>query len=175
MLPGDTKPRNVDSMIRVNHAGEYGAKRIYQGQLAILKNSASAPVIEHMAEQEEAHLRYFSDLISKRKIRPTAFMPIWHVGGFALGAASALLGEKAAMACTVAVEEVIDEHYQQQVDTLPSKEKPLKDKIKQFQAEELEHRDIGLEHHAEQAPAYPILSGVIKSISRKAIWLSERI
>jgi len=176
VLPGDKSQRdNVESMIRVNHAGEYGAKRIYAGQLAVLKNKKSAKVIKHMAEQEEQHLQAFSEMIGKRKVRPTALIPLWHAAGFALGATTALLGEKAAMACTVAVEEVIDEHYGEQLEELGTSEKDLVKKIKKFRAEELEHRDIGLENHAEEAIAYPVLTTAIKGSSRLAIWLSKRV
>ncbi|HYE00547.1 MAG TPA: demethoxyubiquinone hydroxylase family protein [Alphaproteobacteria bacterium] len=175
-LPGDPKPREaVARMIRVDHAGEYGAKRIYEGQLAILGNSPKAPVLRHMAEQELAHLRRFEELIVQRGVRPTALHPVWHVAGFALGAVTALMGERAAMACTVAVEEVIDEHYAAQAAELGDDEPALKATIDQFRAEELEHRDIGLQHEAELAPGYEILSRVIKAGSRAAIWLSERV
>ncbi|NDF12243.1 MAG: demethoxyubiquinone hydroxylase family protein [Proteobacteria bacterium] len=174
-LPGDVPEKaRIDAMIRVNHAGEYGAKRIYQGQLAVLRGKASAPVIQHMAEQEEKHLRYFNDAIVTRGVRPTVLSPVWHVLGFALGAGTAMLGEKAAMACTVAVEEVIDEHYRKQVDTLGEEEKELKATIEQFRKEELEHRDTGLSHHAEEAPAYFALTQAVKATSRLAIWLSTR-
>ena len=174
-LPGDlTREEYLQRLIRVNHAGEYGAKRIYAGQLAVLGKSDVGDEIRHMAEQEEEHLQYFADEIGKRNVRPTALMPIWHVAGFALGAATALMGKKAAMACTVAVEEVIDEHYQSQQNTLGDDEKSLKDSIQKFREEELEHRDTGLAHDAEKAAAYPLLSHAIKKGSRLAIWLSER-
>jgi len=175
-VPGDPEPEElIKRMIRVNHAGEYGAKRIYEGQLAVLKNSPNAGIIRHMANQEQEHLDEFSRLISERQVRPTALIPLWHVAGFMLGAGTALLGEKAAMACTVAVEEVIDEHYANQNKILGDDEKPLKETIEKFRQEELEHRNIGLEHHAEETPGYPILSGFIKAGSRAAIWLSTRI
>jgi ubiquinone biosynthesis monooxygenase Coq7 len=127
-----------------------------------------------MWEQEAKHLDYFEKALPARRVRPTAFQPVWHVAGFALGAATALMGEKAAMACTVAVEEVIDEHYARQKETLGEEEEPLKEKIEEFRQEELEHRDTGLAHDAENAPGYPLLSAVIKAGSRAAIWLSER-
>lgn len=168
-------PRHIARMIRVNHAGEFGAQRIYAGQLAVLGNSAIAPELEHMAAQEQAHLDYFARELVQRRVRPTALHPLWHVLGFALGAGTALLGEKAAMACTVAVEEVIDEHYQQQLAKIGNSDPELAAKIEQFRQEELEHRDIGLAHDAEQAPAYKLLSGAIKGASRLAIKLSERI
>lgn len=175
-LPGDiSKKEYLDRLVRVNHAGEYGAKRIYAGQLAVLGKSDVGDEIRHMAEQEEVHLQYFSNEIEQRQVRPTALMPLWHMAGFALGAATALMGKKAAMACTVAVEEVIDEHYQQQHQTLQEDEQSLKDNIQKFREEELEHRDTGLAHDAEHAVAYPLLSKAIKKTSRLAIWLSERI
>ena len=164
-------------MIRVNHAGEYGAKRIYAGQLAVLRGKKCEATIKHMAEQEDVHLEEFNKMIAERKVRPTALIPLWHVAGYLLGAGSALLGEKAAMACTVAVEEVIDEHYKGQLDELKSdkKEKKLHDKIKKFRDEEIEHRNIGLKNEAEAAPGYELLTGAIKKISRTAIWLSTRV
>jgi ubiquinone biosynthesis monooxygenase Coq7 len=169
------KKEKLHSIIRVNHAGEFGAKRIYEGQLAILKNQPCGKVIEHMKEQELEHLQKFEELIVERKVRPTILQPFWHIAGFALGAGTALLGEKAAMACTVAVEEVIDEHYKNQLSELDDSEKDLKKSIEKFRAEELEHRDIGLQHDAENAVAYPILTTAIKSASKLAIWLSTRL
>lgn len=175
-LAGDPGPEEiVERIIRVDHAGEYGAKRIYQGQLAVLGKSEHGPIIEHMAEQEQEHLDYFSKEIGDRGVRPTALLPVWHAAGFALGAATALMGPRAAMACTVAVEEAIDEHYQNQLDTLGEDEAPMKEAIARFREEELEHRDIGLEREAELAPGYEVMSHLIKRGSKLAIWLSERI
>ena len=175
-LPGDLTPdERIARMIRVDQAGEYGARRIYEGQLAVLGRCPAGPVIRAMHEQELAHLQTFDRLIAERRVRPTLLQPVWHVAGFALGAATALLGEKAAMACTVAVEEVIDAHYASQAEQLGADETELKETIEQFRADELEHRDTGLEHDAEGAPGYPVLSGAIKAGSRLAIWLSERI
>lgn len=175
-LPGDApKAEDIARIVRVNHAGEFGAKRIYEGQLAVLKGKPSEPVIAQMKEQELAHLKYFEEEIAKRHIRPTALAPLWNIAGFALGAVTALMGEKAAMACTVAVEEVIDEHYRDQLARLDDSEAALKEKIETFRQEELEHRDTGLQHHAEQAPAYPLLSFAVKTGSRAAIWLSTRV
>lgn len=177
-FPNDiSEEKEIEQMIRVNHAGEYGAKRIYQGQLAVLKGKESEAIISKMAKQEEEHLQEFSQMVGARKIRPTALLPVWHIAGYALGAASALLGEKAAMACTVAVEEVIDEHYQSQIQKLNKnkKEKKLNQKIKKFRADELEHRDIGIAHDAESAPAYSVLTSAVKAASKTAIWLSKRI
>ncbi len=175
-LPGDLRREDlVARMIRVDQAGEYGARRIYEGQLAVLGRGPSGPTIRKMYEQELVHLEAFDELIAARRVRPTALQPLWHVAGFALGAATALMGEKAAMACTVAVEEVIDAHYAGQVEALGEEEAALKETIESFRAEELEHRDTALAAGAEQAPAYPLLSGAIKAGSRLAIWLSTRI
>jgi ubiquinone biosynthesis monooxygenase Coq7 len=162
-------------MIRVDHAGEYGARRIYEGQLAVLGRGPSGPAIRHMHEQELRHLETFEKLVGERHVRPTALQPLWHVAGFALGVGTALLGERAAMACTVAVEEVIDEHYAGQAARLGDDERALHDTIEEFRAEELEHRDTGLAHGAEDTPGYEPLSAAIKAGSRLAIWLSERI
>jgi ubiquinone biosynthesis monooxygenase Coq7 len=171
-----TTPRDyLERVIRVDHAGEYGAKRIYQGQLAVLRGTKHEPTIRHMQEQEQVHLDTFSRLIAERRVRPTALLPLWHVAGFALGAATAALGPRAAMACTVAVEEAIDEHYQAQEATLGEDEAALKADIARFRAEELEHRDIGLENEAELAPAYRLLSAAIKLGCKVAIRVAERV
>ena len=175
-LPGDlTKDQLIDRIIRVDHAGEYGAKRIYEGQLAVLKHGPEAQVVRRMYEQELEHLKAFEKLMVERRARPSALHPIWHVAGYALGAATAMLGPKAAMACTVAVEEVIDRHYREQAEKLGRDERPLRDTIEKFRADELHHRDSGLAHGAEQAPAYPLLTAAIKAGSRLAIWCAERI
>jgi 3-demethoxyubiquinol 3-hydroxylase len=162
-------------MIRVDHAGEYGAKRIYQGQLAVLGSGDKAELLRHMQAQEQHHLDTFSDLIVRRRVRPTALLPLWHLAGFALGAATAALGERAAMACTVAVEEAIDEHYAKQAASVGDDEADLRGTIETFRAEELEHRDIGLAHEAEQAPGYGLMARVIKAGCKLAIQVSERI
>lgn len=176
MLTGNhDKKAQLARILRVNHAGEYGAKRIYQGQLAVLKGTEVEPVIKHMAEQEEEHLEYFEQQIPKHRVRPTALLPFWHVAGYALGAGTAFLGKEAAMACTVAVEEVIDEHYQSQLDSLKEDEPEISAKIEKFRQDELEHRDTGLEHNAENTPAYEALSSVIKLGSKAAIWLASRV
>lgn len=175
-LAGDPTPREyVARTIRVDHAGEYGAKRIYEGQLAVLGQTRYGPILRHMMAQEQQHLDTFARLIAQRRVRPTALLPIWHIAGFALGAATALLGHRAAMACTVAVEEAIDEHYRGQAATLGDDETPLREHIERFRAEELEHRDIGLENEAEQAPAYRVLTAAIKAGCKVAITVSERI
>jgi len=176
MLPGDLNEREkIARIIRVDHAGEYGAKRIYAGQMAVLGNKPVGEVIRHMAEQEDRHLAAFNELVAERQIRPTALLPLWHVAGFALGAATALMGEKAAMACTVAVEEVIDRHYEAQEKLLGENEEDLRKKIAKFRAEENEHKKTGLEHGAEDAPGYELLKAGIKSATSLAIWLSERV
>ena len=175
-LPGDpSRAETIARMIRVDHAGEYGAKRIYDGQLAVLGRSPAAPAIRRMAEQEQRHLAAFDKLIAERRVRPTLLAPLWHAAGFALGAATALLGERAAMACTVAVEEVIDEHYRRQSETLGEAEPALKATIDEFRRDEIEHRDIGLAHGAAAAPGYVALTAAIKTGSRLAIWLSTRL
>lgn len=173
-LPGDPPPEaEVARMIRVDHAGEYGAARIYAGQLAVLGRRPSGEVLRHMAAQEDRHLRAFGDLVVQRRVRPTALLPVWHLAGFALGAATAALGERAAMACTVAIEETIDAHYSAQSARLAQREPELRATIEAFRAEELEHRDIGLAHGAEQAPAYRLLSAAIRAGCRTAIAVSE--
>ena len=174
--PGDLTPEaEIARMIRVDHAGEYGARRIYEGQLAVLGRDAGGGSIRRMYDQELEHLDRFEKLMVARRVRPTALQPLWHVAGFALGAATAMLGERAAMACTVAVEEVIEAHYGGQAARLGPEEAELKGAIEEFQADEREHRATALDHGAEQTPGYEVLRGAIKSGSRLAIWLSERI
>lgn len=180
-MPRKTRPRapgaalDTEAMIRVDHAGEYGAVRIYEGQLAILGKRNSAAAIRHMAEQEQRHLKEFDRLVNARKVRPTALEPLWRVAGFALGAGTALLGEKAAFACTAAVEEVIDAHYASQIAALDDKDPELKATVEDFRADEAQHRQVALDHGAEQAPGYRLLSEVIKAGCRVAIKLSEKI
>jgi ubiquinone biosynthesis monooxygenase Coq7 len=175
-LPGDlSREERIHRMIRVNHAGEYGAQRIYAGQLAVLGKTDSAPVLKEMAAQEHYHLQTFSDMMKRRKVRPTALMPLWHVAGYALGAATALLGEKAAMACTVAVESVIDEHYAKQEDQLGQEEPELKNVVTRFRADEREHHDMALAHGAKSSPLYHILTTAIVYQTKIAIWLSTRV
>ncbi|MCG8492883.1 MAG: demethoxyubiquinone hydroxylase family protein [Sneathiellales bacterium] len=174
--PGDLRPEElIERMIRVDHAGEFGAVRIYEGQYAVLKKTEDAETIEHMKEQEEVHRDTFNKLLVERRVRPTALTPIWNVAGFALGAGTALLGKEAAMACTEAVEEVIDEHYQQQLDQLGEDEAELKEVIQKFRDEEIEHRDIAREKGAAEAPGYELLTTAVKTGSKLAIWLSSRI
>lgn len=175
-LPGDPSVRDITKrMIRVDHAGEYGATRIYAGQLAVLGRGAKGDLIRHMQAQEKQHLRTFNDMIADRRVRPTAMLPFWHLAGFALGAVTAAMGEKAAMACTVAVEEAIDDHYASQLETLGTAEPALRETVVAFRTEELQHRDTALEQGAEQAPGYRLLSRVIKAGCRVAIAISERV
>jgi 3-demethoxyubiquinol 3-hydroxylase len=175
-LPGDPPADEiVRRMIRVDHAGEMGAARIYRGQLAVLGRTTAAPVIRRMEEQEKRHLAAFDKLIVDRRVRPTLLSPLWHVAGWALGAASAALGERAAMACTAAVEEVIDAHYAAQIETLGGAEPELAQSLEEFRRNEIEHRDVALAEGAEEAPAYAILSTAIKAGSKLAIWLSTRL
>lgn len=165
----------IKRFIRVDHAGEYGAERIYSGQLAVLGRGPHAETLHHMRDQEVHHLETFSRLVVTRRVRPTVMLPFWHVAGFALGAVTAAMGVKAAMACTVAVEETIDEHYAAQQATLDADEAPLNETIERFRLEELEHRDIGIENGALQAPAYRLLTAVIKVGCKAAIKISERV
>jgi len=179
-LPGarSAKARS-DAMVRVDHAGEFGAVRIYAGQLAVLRGRPgmehTVAEIEHMAAQEDEHLERFDTLINERKVRPTALGPFWHVAGYALGAATALIGPEAAMACTAAVETEIDDHYAAQEAELADKDADLKDTVTKFRAEEIEHKETALREGAENAPAYPLLSSAIRLGCRTAIRLSEKI
>lgn len=173
--PGD-RPRATDSMIRVDQAGEYGATRIYAGQLAIMgQRSPMARKISAMALQEERHRAFFDRMIVERGVRPTVLQPFWDVAGFALGAVTAAIGPDAAMACTAAVETEIDKHYEEQLIALGDSDPELSEAIAEFQAEELEHRDTALASGAEDAPAYPLLSAVIRLGCRVAIATAKRI
>ena len=175
-LPGDSGARApVERFIRVDHAGEYGAVRIYAGQLAVLGRGGGGEIVRRMAEQERRHLATFEKLMAERRVRPTLLAPIWHVAGFALGAGSALLGEKGAMAATAAVEDVIDDHYARQAEALGDDEAVLRDAIEEARADEIEHRNIAIEHGAAEAPAQALLGGLIRRGTRLAIWLSERV
>ncbi len=164
------------AMIRVDQAGEFGAKRIYAGQLAVLGQSGpGARAIARMAAQEQRHLDFFDRLMAERGVRPTLLHPLWNAAGFALGAVTAAIGPEAAMACTAAVETEIDRHYSAQLDELGSSDPELSEAIRDFQAEELEHRDHALEAGAERAPGYPLLSALIRAGCRAAIAVSQRI
>lgn len=174
-LAGDPVP-DTASMIRVDHAGEFGAVRIYAGQRAVMGNrSPVSAEIARMAAQEDRHLEKFDRMIVERGVRPTLLMPLWHGAGFALGAVSALIGPKAAMAVTAAVETEIDLHYQQQRDQLAGDDPELEAVIAEFQAEEVEHRESAIALGAEQAPAYPLMSALVRAGCRVAIRLSEKI
>ena len=173
--PGDRRA-DSDSMLRVDQAGEYGATRIYAGQLAVLRrNCPEAKLVSRMAAQEERHLARFDKLMAERRVRPTALQPLWNVAGFALGAATALMSEKAALACTDAVETEIDRHYGQQLDRLGDDDPELGSDIREFRADELEHRDIAREAGATQAIGYALLTAAIRAGCRVAIELSKRI
>ncbi len=163
-------------MLRVDQAGEYGATRIYAGQLAVMgARHPAARTIARMAAQEERHRIRFDAMIAERGVRPTALTPLWDIAGFALGAATALIGPEAAMACTAAIETEIDRHYGAQIDRLGDNDPELGDVIAEFRAEEVEHRDTAIAAGAERAPAYPLLSAAIRLGCRVAIGLSERI
>src|SRR5215213_440031 len=156
--PGEPRA-DPDSMLRVDQAGEYGATRIYAGQLAVLRgNCPEAKLIARMASQEERHLKRFNALMAGRRVRPTALQPLWSVAGFALGAATALMSEKAALACTDAVETEIDRHYGEQLKELGEDDPELSADIAEFRAEELEHRDTAREAGATGAFGYPLLT-----------------
>lgn len=168
----------LDSIIRVDHAGELGADRIYAGQMAVLGRTSVGPKIREMWEQEKVHKAKFEELINKYRVRPTVMVPIWNVAGFVLGAGTALLGPQAAMACTVAVESVIVDHYNDQLRALmsdPEHNKELLETIQKFRDDEQEHHDIGLDHGAEQAPFYRALSDTIKFGCKTAISISKVI
>ncbi len=172
--------QRLQQMIRVDHAGEHGAVRIYDGQLAVFDKipgmEKTADMIRHMAAQEEEHLSHFDNLVVTRNIRPTAFGPLWDVAGFTLGAVTALMGEKAAMACTAAVETEIDAHYAAQYDELENgTDDALRATIEKFRADEAEHRDTALENGAEETPGYETLSRIIRFGCRVAIRASEKI
>ena len=179
--PGDPEPRAlVERVIRVDQAGEFGAVRIYEGQLAALRwtgrsRGVAARKIASMARAEREHRAHFDRLMAERRVRPTVLSPLWSLAGFGLGAVTALMGDKAAMACTVAIEETIDEHYARQADALGDDEADLRATVEKFRADELAHRDEALASGAEQAPAYRPLTAAIKAGSRLAIWLSTRI
>ncbi len=166
----------ADRMLRVDQAGEYGAQRIYAGQLAVMGDRAPhSAEIARMAAQEDAHRAKFDALIATRGVRPTALQPAWAVAGYALGAATALIGPEAAMACTAAIEEEIDRHYTRQLDDLGEADPELSGLIAAFREDEREHRETALAAGAERAPAFPLLSGAIRLGCRLAIRLSERI
>ena len=173
--PGDAK-RATHSMIRVDQAGEYGATRIYAGQLAVMGDRTPvARAIAGMANQEERHRAFFDAMIAERGVRPTLLQPFWNVAGFALGAVTAAIGPAAAMACTVAVETEIDKHYADQLVELGDSDPELAAAVLDFQAEEVEHKEAALAAGAETAIAYPLLSAVIRLGCRVAIATAKRI
>jgi 3-demethoxyubiquinol 3-hydroxylase len=166
----------TDAMIRVDQAGEYGATRIYAGQLAIMNSrSPAAREIARMAAQEERHRKTFDAMITRRRVRPTLLQPFWNVAGYGLGMATALIGPEAAMACTVAIETEIDRHYGEQLEILGDSDPELSAAIADFQAEEVEHKESALAAGAERAPAYPVMTAAIRLGCRAAIALSKRI
>jgi 3-demethoxyubiquinol 3-hydroxylase len=173
--PGDRR-EDAATMVRVDQAGEYGATRIYAGQLAVMGDrTPMARAINGMANQEEHHRRFFDAMMARRRVRPTLLQPLWDVAGFALGAGTAALGPQVAMACTAAIETEIDRHYRQQLDQLGDEDPELGQAVAQFREEEIEHLDAAIASGAETVPAYPLLSGLIRAGCRAAIGLSKRI
>ena len=173
--PGDRRADSA-SMLRVDQAGEYGATRIYAGQLAVLRrNCPESRLIARMASQEQRHLKRFNHLMAERRVRPTALQPVWNVAGFALGAVTALMSEEAALACTDAVETEIDRHYGHQLAELGDDDPELANDIEEFRADELEHRDTARAAGARNAVGYPLLTAAIRAGCRVAIELSKRV
>ncbi|MDA7792246.1 demethoxyubiquinone hydroxylase family protein [bacterium] len=170
-----TNRYDIERFLRVDHAGERAAQQIYKGQLAILRTHSSGPEIQHMMEQEIEHLETFETLLNERKVRPSLLDPVWGAAGFALGVVTASMGPKAAMACTIAVEEVIGEHYAKQADQLGEDERSLHETISRFRDEELEHRDIAVAHDGREARHYRVLKKVIQTGCRAAIKIAERV
>lgn len=175
-LPGDLNHKKLlDEIIRVNHAGEYGAKRIYQGQMSVLKDVDSQKDLKIMADQEQIHLDYFVEKMQLNKVRPSVFMPLWHVFGYALGRGTAKLGKTSAMVCTEAVEEVIDEHYQEQLKILKNtNEDELVQNIEKFRQEELEHYDLAKKNMENLNFGHKILYNVIKLGCRLSIEIAKK-
>lgn len=173
--PGDRR-ESREAMVRVDQAGEYGATRIYAGQLAVMGDRTPvARTISGMANQEEHHRAFFDALIARRGVRPTALQPFWDVAGFGLGMVTAAMGPRAAMACTAAIETEIDLHYQQQLEQLGDEDPELRDAVARFREEEIEHRDTAIASGAESTPGYPVLSALIRAGCRFAIGVSKRI
>ena len=173
------KDNKVEEFIRVDHAGERGAVKIYEGQLlalnTLVKDESLRKTIEEMKIHEKEHCEFFENEIKKRKIRPTKFLPLWDLLGVGLGFGSTILGKKAAMLCTASVEEVIDEHYQNQINNLGPEEKNLKNKIIKFREDELHHKDIAYEKGATKKGLYSLMDKIIKTGSKIAINISEKI
>ena len=174
-----TNKTKVEEFIRVDHAGERGAIKIYEGQLlalnTLVKDDNLKKTIQEMKDQEKEHCNYFENEIKIRNIKPTKLMPLWDLLGVGLGFGSTLLGKKAAMLCTASVEEVIDEHYEKQINQLKPDEKKLKEKIKKFRLDELHHKDIAYEKGATKKGLYKVLDKIIKTGSKVAINISEKI
>ena len=170
-----TSRHDIERFLRVDHAGERAAQQIYKGQLAVLANHEMADEIRHMMDQEVEHLETFDSLLNERQVRPSLLDPLWGAAGFTLGVVTAAMGPKAAMACTIAVEEVIGEHYQKQADILGEDERELKAKVEKFRDEELEHRDIAVEHDGREARHYSLLRKVIQRGCRTAIKIAEKV
>ena len=170
-----TNRQDIERYIRVDHAGERAAQQIYRGQLVVLDKHPMGEEIRHMMAQEVEHLETFDTLINERQVRPSLLDPLWGVAGFALGVVTAAMGPKAAMACTIAVEEVIGEHYQKQAENLGEDEAELKTKIERFRDEELEHRDIAVDYKGREARHYKLLNDVIQTGCRTAIKIAEKI
>ncbi|MDB4238865.1 demethoxyubiquinone hydroxylase family protein [Alphaproteobacteria bacterium] len=166
---------DIDSILRVDHAGETAAAKIYDGQLAILKHTSVGPTIQHMKDQEQEHLDTFNKLLVENDTRPTALLPLWNVMGFGLGVASAMMGKKAAMACTIAVEEVIGEHYAKQADALDEDRVELKKTLIRFRDEELDHLETGVKHDGKEANGYELMKVIVQLGCRTAIKISEKI
>jgi ubiquinone biosynthesis monooxygenase Coq7 len=169
------KREKIAQIIRINHAGEYAAKRIYQGQLKFIKDPEAKKIIEKMAQNEEEHLNYFEKKLIERGTRPTCLYPVVNICAYALGAVTAILGKEAAMACTTAVEEVIADHYQEQLTTLDNAEDELKKNIAKIRDEEIAHKDTGFTHDAINAPGYDLLSSIIKFGCKSAIKLVKYV
>ena len=171
--------KKIEEFIRVDHAGERGAVKIYEGQLlalnTLVKDENLKKTIQEMKIHEKEHCEFFENEIKKRKINPTKLLPLWDLLGVGLGFGSTILGKKAAMLCTASVEEVIDEHYQNQINQLGSEEKKLKKKIIKFREDELHHKDIAYERGATKKGLYSIMDKVIKTGSKIAISISEKI
>lgn len=171
----ETSPA-LQSLLRVNHAGEWAAVKIYEGQLRVLKDSPSASILRHMLDQESKHYKKFDTALYQHNIHPTLLQPFWERAAYGLGVVSALLGTKAAMACTVAVEEVIEDHYTHQLNHLPSDTPPqIQNLITECYQEEVAHKEIGNNHHAQDMKGYKAFTGAIKAGCRLAIWLSKRV
>ena len=170
-----TSRHDIERFLRVDHAGERAAQQIYKGQLAVLANHEMADEIRHMMDQEVEHLETFDSLLNERQVRPSLLDPLWGAAGFTLGVVTAAMGPKAAMACTIAVEEVIGEHYQKQADILGEDERELQATVERFRDDELEHRDIAVEHDGREARHYSLLRKVIQRGCRTAIKIAEKV